>query len=417
MAETAERAASRTNDAKVTRLLDRPAAESRGPERRPVEARDAAEARSPAEAPPPAKPAEFVAGVPPRRRWLRPVLFALLPVALAAGGYAYVTGGRIVSTENAYVRADIAGVTTDVSGIVKEVAVRENQTVAVGDVLFRLDDLPFRLALARAEARVGIVAAEVGALKASYRDMQAQIAQSEVDVGYYAHELERQQQLAARSYASQATFESAQRNLQSSRQKVSSLREQLAGIAANLAGDPEIAVERHPRSLEAVAQRDEAARQLDHATVRAPMAGTVTNVPSLQPGQYLASATPAFSIVASDHLWIEANPKETELTHVRPGQPATISVDSYPDDVWHGTVESVSPASAASFSMLPAQNTSGNWVKVVQRIPMRVRIETPDGSPPLRAGMSVVVEVDTGRARGLPGLLARWLGRDAPRQG
>jgi membrane fusion protein (multidrug efflux system) len=353
----------------------------------------------------------------PRRRWLRPLLFLLLPLALLAGGYRYVTGGRIMSTENAYIRADIVAVSTDISGIVKEISVRENQKVAAGDVLFKLDDFPFRLAQTRAEAQVGIVAAELNALKASYRDMQAQIKQAEVDVEFYTRELERQQQLIARNVASQVTFEQAQRNLQSSGQKVASLNQQLAGIAANLAGDPDIAVEKHPRYIEALAQRDEAARQLAHATVRAPMAGTVTNVPSLQPGQYLAAATPAFSIVATDHMWIEANPKETELTYVRPGQPATIAVDTYPDDEWHGTVDSVSPASASSFSLLPAQNTSGNWVKVVQRIPMRVRIGTPEGKPPLRVGMSVVVDVDTGHARGLPSFITSWFGGTESRHG
>ncbi len=352
-----------------------------------------------------------------RRRWLRPLLFALLPLALIAGVYFYVVGGRVMSTENAYVRADMVGVSTDVSGIVSEVDVQENQHVNVGDVLFRLDDLPFRLAVTRADAQIGIVAAELGALKTSYRDMQAQIAQAQVDVDYYEREVERQQQLIARNIASQVTFESAQRNVQSARQKVASLDQQLAGIQANLAGDPNIPVEKHPRSIQAVAQRDEAARQLAHTVVKAPMGGIVTNVPSLQPGQYLASSTAAFSVVATDHMWIDANPKETELTYVRPGQPVEIAVDTYPDHTWHGTVESVSPASAGSFSLLPAQNTSGNWVKVVQRIPMRVRIDTPAGKPPLRAGMSVVIDVDTGHARGVPSFLAGLFGRSPRRDG
>ncbi len=368
-------------------------------------------------APTPPPVAETPAEAAPRRRWLRPLLFALLPLALIAGGYSYVVGGRVMSTENAYVHADMVGVSTDVSGIVSEVDVRENQHVNVGDVLFRLDDLPFRLAVTRADAQIGIVAAELGALKTSYRDMQAQIAQAQVDVDYYEREVERQQQLIARNIASQVTFESAQRNVQSARQKVASLDQQLAGIAANLAGDPNIPVEKHPRSIQAVAQRDEAARQLAHTVVKAPMGGIVTNVPSLQPGQYLASSTAAFSIVATDHMWIDANPKETELTYVRPGQPVEIAVDTYPDDTWHGSVESVSPASAGSFSLLPAQNTSGNWVKVVQRIPMRVRIDTPAEKPPLRAGMSVVIDVDTGHARGVPTFLSGLFGRSARRDG
>ena len=159
----------------------------------------------------------------------------------------------------------------------------------------------------------------------------------------------------------------------------------------------------HPQYLQAQAQVDEAQRQLDHTVVRAPFGGIVTNVPSIAPGKYLAASTTAFYLVDTDHVWINANPKETELTYVRPGQPVTVTVDTYPDVEWHGTVESISPAAAQQFSLLPAQNTSGNWVKVVQRVPMRVRVDTSDkNKPPLRAGMSVEVNVDTGHARGLP---------------
>jgi len=160
-----------------------------------------------------------------------------------------------------------------------------------------------------------------------------------------------------------------------------------------------------------MAQRDEAARQLDHTVVKAPFAGIVTNVPALAPGKYLQASMTAFYLVASDHVWVDANPKETELTNVRAGQPVTVTVDTYPDAKWHGTVESISPAAAQEFSLLPAQNTSGNWVKVVQRIPMRVRLDTSDKSlPPLRAGMSVEVNVDTGHARGLPRFLTALVG-------
>lgn len=357
-----------------------------------------------------AEPAPASAPTRVRRPWLRPLLFLLLPPALIWGGWQYVVGGQVMSTENAYVRADIVALSTDISGIVKEIDVEENTAVRAGDVLFKLDDLPFRLGFQRAEAQVGIVAANIEALKASYRDMQAQIRQAQVDADFYAKEQVRQQRLTGSGASSVVTLEQAQRNLQSALQKVASLDQQLAGIVASLAGDPGIAIDKHPRTLEALALRDEAARQLAHTVVRAPMAGIVTNVPSLQPGQYLAAAGAAFSIVATDHMWIEANPKETELTWVRPGQDVAITVDTYPDQEWHGVVESISPASASSFAMLPAQNTSGNWVKVVQRIPMRVRIEIPPGKPPLRAGMSVVVGVDTGHARGLPTFLADLFG-------
>jgi membrane fusion protein (multidrug efflux system) len=347
----------------------------------------------------------------PRRQWVRWALFALLPPALIAGAYWYVSGGQVMSTDNAYVEADKVGISTDVSGIVKEIDVSNNQEVAAGQALFRMDDLPFRLALERAEAQVGNVRNDLNALKANYGDMEAQIKQAQYDVEYYDREFHRQQDLSSRNVASQQTFDLARHNLQNAQQKLASLNQQLAAIAANLNGDPTIPVEQHPRYRDALAQRDEAARQLDHTVVKAPFAGIVTNVPSIAPGKYLQASMTAFYLVAMDHLWVDATPKETELTYVRPGQPVTVTVDTYPDAEWHGTIESISPAAAQEFSLLPAQNTSGNWVKVVQRIPMRVRIDTSDKNlPPLRAGMSVEVDVDTGHTRGLPHFLTALFG-------
>jgi membrane fusion protein (multidrug efflux system) len=348
-----------------------------------------------------------------RRPSVRAALFALLPFALIPGAYWYVTGGQVMSTDDAYVEADKVGVSTDVSGIVQQVDVTENQRVDAGQVLYRLDDLPFQLALRRAEAQVGMVGDALNALKANYRDMQAQIQQAQYDLEYYSTEFRRQQTLLSGGVASQAAFDTARRNLQNAQQKLASLNQQLAAIAANLNGDPDGPVERNPRYLDAVAQRDEAQRQFDHTVVRAPFAGIATNVPSIAPGKYLAASTTAFYLVASDHVWVDSNPKETELTYVRPGQPVTLTVDTYPGSQWHGTVESISPAAAQEFSLLPAQNTSGNWVKVVQRIPLRVRVDTSDANlPPLRAGMSVVVDVDTGHTRGLPHFLAALFGGD-----
>jgi membrane fusion protein, multidrug efflux system len=348
---------------------------------------------------------------PTRRRWVRRALFALLPLALIGGAYWYVTGGQVMPTDDAYVEADKVGISTDVSGIVKEVGVAENQHVEAGRVLYRLDDLPFRLALRRADAQVGMVRDALDALKANYRDMQAQIKQAQNDVEYFGTESGRQQRLLSAQVASQSTFDTARRNLQNAQQKLASLNQQLAAIAANLNGDPGGPVEQNPRYLDALAQRDEAARQLDHTVVKAPFAGIVTNVPSIAPGKYLLASTTAFYLVATDHVWVDANPKETELTYVRPGQPVAVTVDTYPDSKWNGTVESISPAAAQEFSLLPAQNTSGNWVKVVQRIPMRVRVDTSDKNlPPLRAGMSAEVNVETGHTRGLPHFLTALFG-------
>jgi membrane fusion protein, multidrug efflux system len=347
----------------------------------------------------------------PRRRWVRWALFALLPLALIAGTFWYVSGGQVMSTDDAYVEADKVGISTDVSGIVKQIDVGNNQEVTAGQALFRMDDLPFRLALDRAEAQVGNVRNDLSALKANYADMEAQIKQAQYDVEYYDREFHRQQDLVSKNVASQQTFDLARHNLQNAQQKLASLTQQLAAIAANLNGDPTIPVEQHPRYRDAVAQRDEAARQLDHTVVKAPFDGIVTNVPSIAPGKYLQASMTAFYLVATDHLWVDATPKETELTYVRPGQPVTVTVDTYPDAEWHGTIESISPAAAQEFSLLPAQNTSGNWVKVVQRIPMRVRVDTSDKNlPPLRAGMSVEVDVDTGHTRGLPHFLTALFG-------
>jgi len=411
------RVAARQADADRIEQLQ-PRAERPLPETEPAPGETPAEPEAPQQQPAPPRDTPSAARKPASKRSrTRLVLFLLLPIILVAGGYYYVTGGQIMSTENAYVQADIVGISTDVSGIVSEIDVRDNQRVKAGDVLFKLDDLPFRLAVERADAQIGLVRNDLEALKASYKAMQSQIDQAKTDIAYYQTVFKRQQDLVARSAASQAAYDQAKHDLDTAKLKLSLLENQLAGIAANLNGDPNAPVENHPRYKDAVAARDEAARQLAHTVVKAPFDGIVTNVPSLQKGQYLESATNAFSLVSTDHVWVEANPKETELTWVEPGQHATISVDTYPGQEWTGTVDSISPASAASFSLLPAENTSGNWVKVVQRIAMRVKIDTPAGKPQLRAGMSVLLNVDTGHARGLPTFLTDLFGRTEARNG
>jgi membrane fusion protein, multidrug efflux system len=346
-----------------------------------------------------------------RQRRIRLALFALLPVAFLIGGYWYITGGQIVSIDDAYVEADKVGVSTDVSGIVKAIDVADNQHVDAGQLLYRLDDLQFRLAVARAKAQIGVVRGSLNALKANYRDVQAQIGQAQNDVDYFETEYRRQQSLLSAHVASQSNFDSARKNLQTAQQKLASLSQQLAATAANLDENPAGPVEKHPRYLDAVAQEEEAERQLSHTVIKAPFAGIVTNVSSIAPGKYLQASMTAFYLVATDHVWVVANPKETELTYVRPEQPVAVSVDTYPGMQWVGKVDSISPAAAQEFSLLPAQNTSGNWVKVVQRIPMRIRVDTSDKSlPPLRAGMSVEVDVQTGHRRGLPNFLTAPFG-------
>jgi membrane fusion protein (multidrug efflux system) len=360
---------------------------------------------------PPQSPPELEPSPSRRRVWIRRGLFLLLPLVLIIGGVWYVRGGRIMTTDDAYVNADKVGISTDVSGIVKSVEVVDNQQVTQGQVLYRLDPQPFQLALDRANAQLDTVANDLNALKANYSDIKAQLAQAQTDVDYYTTEYNRQLNLFKSHVTTQAAVDAAQRNLASAQQKLASIRHQLGGVAANLSGDPDRPIEQQPRYRDALAQRDEAQRELDHSVVKAPFAGIVTDVSSIAPGKYLQSSVTAFYLVSTTDVWVDADPKETELTWVRPGQPVTVTVDTYPNLSWHGTVQSISPAAAQEFSLLPAQNTSGNWVKVVQRVPMRVRVDTSNQQmPPLRAGMSAEVSVDTGHRRGLPHFLTALFG-------
>jgi membrane fusion protein (multidrug efflux system) len=405
---------------KIHRLAQRPAEARAAPgETTQPQSKALPGDREPEPAAPPEPPRASAAAkaAPSRRSLRRPLMFALLPLALVVAGYFYVTGGAVMSTDDAYVQADMVGLSTDVSGIVREVSVHDNQQVAKGDVLFTLDDLQFRLALDRAEAQLGNTRNDLAAMQASYRNVQAQVEQAKTDVDFATVNFKRQQQLVANNFTPQATVDASRNTLQGAQQKLASLTQQLAGIAANLNGNPDAPVEDHPRYKDAVANRNEAARQLAHTIVRAPFAGIVTNVPSLQPGQYLAAAATAFNIVSTDHVWIQSMPKETELTYVKPGQKAMVEVDTYPGQQWTGTVESISPASASSFSLLPAENSSGNWVKVVQRIPMRVRVDNAPGKPPLRVGMSVQLYVDTGHPRGLPSFVTALFGSSGAAHG
>ncbi|KQY11506.1 HlyD family secretion protein [Rhizobium sp. Root482] len=360
-----------------------------------------------------ADPGPAIGIVKRRRNLKRPILFALLPIALLAGGYYYVTGGQVMETDNAYLQADMVGVSTDVAGIVASIEVRENEEVKAGQVLFRLKQEPFHIALNGAQAKLAAARNQLMNLKASYKQTLAQIAQVEADVPYYQTVFERQQALMSNAAASHATYDEAKHNLDAAKQKVSVAKAQAATTLAQLGGDADQPVEKNPLYLEAKSAVDDSQRQLDNTTVRAPFDGVVTNVNALQVGSYLDEAQQAFSLVSTRNMWIAANPKETELTYVEPGQPVTITVDTYPGVEWKGKVASISPASGASFALLPAQNTSGNWVKVVQRIPMRVTIDDIDGKPPLRVGMSTLVAVDTGHARGLPDMIGSLLGHSA----
>ncbi|MCO6415714.1 HlyD family secretion protein [Siccirubricoccus sp. KC 17139] len=340
-----------------------------------------------------------------QRRWLRPVLMlGGILIVLVGAGAAWLNGGRYAGTDDAYVQADKLLLATDVAGIVQRIAVKEGDGVRQGQVLVELDSAPFRHALDQAQAQLRQVALNLASMQADYQRMLRDIAAQEAAVQLAQVQFDRQAQLLGTSAALRANYDQARFGLAQARQQLESLKAQAQVQLAKLGGDAEAPVEQHPDYLEAAAKVAEAQRQLDHTVLRAPFAGVVTQVSTLQPGQYLAAATPAFALVSAEHLWVDALPKETDLTHVRPGDPATVTIDTYPGVTWQGEVESISPASGATFSVLPAQNASGNWVKVVQRIPVRIRVEQKPGMPQLRAGMSAVVSIDTGHERHLSDL-------------
>lgn len=337
-----------------------------------------------------------------RRKLIRLGLLVLGPlVALGVAGDMYLSGGRYVETDNAYVRAPIMNVATDVAGTVASVAVRENQHVDKGAVLFTLDPEPFRIALAGAEAQLGMVRNDLVALQATYRQNLSAIDQAKSSLDYAQATHDRQLSLQKRGVAAQASLDEARRDLDTAQEQLRGAQRAADATLSQLGGNAAGPVDDHPRVLEARSAIDKAQRDLDHATILAPWSGIVANVENLRSGAYVTAGQPALSLVASDDLWVEANPKETDLTHLKVGDTATVSVDAYPDFTWTAKVTSLSPATGAEFSVLPPQNASGNWVKVVQRVPVKLALEETPGAPRLTSGMSVDVSIDTGHRRSL----------------
>jgi membrane fusion protein (multidrug efflux system) len=334
--------------------------------------------------------------------WLRPVLMlGGLAVAVVAGGRFWLQGGRIISIDDSAIGAAKVAVATDVSGIVAHVAVKEGQKVKQGDVLLSLDDQPFRIALAAARADLAQTVLDVSAMKQDYQRMLGATKVAEANVASDQANYDRYSNLVRGGSVTRAEYDDSRFKLAADQQQLAMLRVQAQVQLARLAGNADIDPAQTPTYQRAQTRVAEAERQLNHTIIRAPFAGIVTQVDAVQPGMYLAASNPAFALVSSEFIWAEGNPKETELTHIKPGDPVDITVDTYPGRDWKGVVESISPASGAEFSVLPAQNTSGNWVKVVQRIPMRVRITPQQDGPDLRAGMSVTLNVDTGHVRTL----------------
>jgi membrane fusion protein (multidrug efflux system) len=330
---------------------------------------------------------------------------------VVAGAILWLRGGRYVSTDDAYVRAAKLMVSTDISGLVSSVEVREGQAVKAGDVLFRVDPLQYQIALDSAKANLAQTAASLESMKEDYRRMLSDVSAQEAKVELDQLTYDRYEPLASKDFLSKANFDQARFTLLADTKTLDSLKRQSQVQLARLSGNADLPVTQYPQYLQAKAQVDEAQRELDHTVVRAPFDGRVTQVAALQPGTYLVAQTAALTntgavaLVSSKDIWVEANMKETELTNVKRGDPVSITVDTYPGQVWEGTVDSIAPASGSEFAILPAQNSSGNWVKVVQRIPVRIHIDQKAGQPPLRSGMSVTAEIDTGHRNSLPDLL------------
>ena len=339
------------------------------------------------------------------RALLRPLLMlgGILVVAIASGAY-WLTGGRYVSIDDSYVRAAKETIATDVSGIVAAVPVHEGQHVKKGDVLLRLDPRQFQIAVDGARANLGGIGSDLDAMKVDYKRMLREVEVRQSQVQSDQADFDRMANLVKSGGVTRSEYDNSRFKLAADQQAVMALKEAAGVQLAKLGGDPDVDIHTMADYRQARAKLEEAQRELDHTVIYAPFDGIVTQVDTVQPGMYLAASTAAFGIVSTQDVWVEANPKETELTWVKPGDPVDVTVDTYPGRTWKAEVESIAPNSGSEFSVLPAQNTSGNWVKVVQRIPVRIRVERKDGDPELRAGMSVEAEIDTGHSRTLADL-------------
>jgi membrane fusion protein (multidrug efflux system) len=317
----------------------------------------------------------------------------------------WLMSGRYVSTDDSYVHAAKLMVTTDVSGLIESVDVHEGEHVKAGQVLFTLDPKPFQIALDNAKADLAQSILDNQSLKDDYKSLVGQVNAQAATVHLDQITYDRYAALARSNAISAIQVDQARSALQTAQATLISLQQNAQTTLAKLGGNPNLPAERSPEYLKAKAEVDEDERQLNHSVVRAPFEGDVTEVDSLQPGTLVISALSAFTttsavgLVSTSDVWVEGNMKETDLTHVRVGDPVDVTVDTYPGRSWHGHVDAVDAASDAVFSALPSENGSGNWVKVVQRIPVRVKLDIKPGDPPLRAGMSAIITVDTGHRR------------------
>ena len=346
-----------------------------------------------------------------RARALRLLLLVGIPlVAAVVGLVIWQQGGRYVSTENAYVKTDIAQISPEVSGRVISVAVHDQTQVKAGDVLVRLDPVPYQLALDKANATLDEARIQVENARATYYETRSELGEVESRADYLNRQLARQQELARTGVVSATKLEEAQNDAAVARDRLLVVRTRLQRMLTMLGGKPDIPTDQHPLVRDKQADRDRAALDLVHTTIPAPISGVAVNV-KLQPGEQVKAAAPLFVVVSDRRPWVEANLKETELTHVRVGQKARVVLDLYPDRIWDAEVESISPATGAEFAILPPQNASGNWVKVVQRLPVRIRLLPHEGEAALRAGVTATVDIDTRRQRHISDFVVALLGR------
>ena len=358
---------------------------------------------------PPAKPRSKLAAEPRRRlmagmrRYRRTLLLVVLPlVALIAGLTFYLNGGRYVTTDDAYVGAQKVLITPDISGRIEKIVVKEGQRVNEGDVLFEFDPVPFRLAEQQARATLDQTRTTYDNLKANikiYADM-IDLAQQGVDLK--RRDVDRKTSLAKSNFGSQLDLDNSANALVTASAQLEFLKQQMSSSKTQLLGNPDLPIEQFPPYAQAKAALDQAVRNLDHTVMRAPMAGIATQVDQIQLGRFVAVGTPVFSIIDTAKPWVDANLKESDFTYIGVGQPVSIDVDAFPDHVFKGTIGSLSPGTGAQFAILPPQNATGNFVKVVQRVPVRIYFDSDDSYvQKLKAGMSAYTTIDTGHRRTL----------------
>jgi membrane fusion protein, multidrug efflux system len=346
-----------------------------------------------------------------RRGWFRIALMISVPLVLVLGaGYWYLASDRYSDTDDAFVQSDVVSVSADVGGRVVAVDVHDNEPVKAGQILLQIDPSNYQIALDHAQSELAATWLQVEGLRATYRQKEAELKQAQDTEAYEQREFARQQNLLAEHVASQSAFDAARHALEMAQQSVASTQQDIANTLAALGGKPDLPTNDHPLVREAQSRIDQAQLDLSHTVVRASLDGIVTNVDKLPVGQYLNPAMPAFSLV-SNKTWIEADYKETDLTHMRPGQKAEIDIDTYPGHTFNAVVQSIGAGTGSEFSVLPSQNASGNWVKVVQRIPVRLVLDNPDPDRPLRAGMSAYVTVDTQYQQPILVAINRFLAR------